>query len=422
MAVAQWGPTHYAVQVGNAGGRDVVISSSPDRQQQQRRGGGAPDAAASAGEPDVGALLAAPVTREQLALLRRAAAAEHSSALTRLVTLVAAPAGSSSDADGYWVPQPARGECGLLETFVKRRRVANGVALDGVEYPLVYSRPHDELSLNFSNQRGERVDLTLDRFKLSKATLALNGVAAMDDDASLRGRDIKQGLQHQLPHMTTDEYYLVAYRDYSAFATRTFSADARRASLMAPKYVERWFAVRVGQSAGVFVPISESQFVRGWELITAADLAPGATQRRCYLTADQFRSLGTGPDELMRDPEAIAEEQRRLAAALAAGPYGAGGPSAWDFTPTAIKWRLTNFLDQQYRSVGRVVLKVTVVAGGVLLIRYALSQSDAASHGSSRGGRARRRRVIDDRTVFEALGDAVATASPLSMVDYMMGR
>ena len=72
--------------------------------------------------------------------------------------------------------------------------------------------------------------------------------------------------------MQEDHFFLVSYRDYSDFAVRACPNDARRARFGSPKFVEKHFAVRVGQSAGVFIPVTPAQFARGWEMLRLKEL------------------------------------------------------------------------------------------------------------------------------------------------------
>mmetsp|Transcript_35916 Transcript_35916/g.110648 ORF Transcript_35916/g.110648 Transcript_35916/m.110648 type:complete len:477 (-) Transcript_35916:142-1572(-) len=428
----------------------VVVTcrnASEERAAAQRSGAEQPASAL--------AMLAAPTSRAQLLVQQQASAGAFSNALA------AAGIGGGEDSV-YWRPTEAAGEMGLIEAFAHKADTARHGAVaatnDGLDhFVLVYSRPEAELQRNFSNARGERVDLSLPHFQLSRSSLALRELDALHDDAAIRGRDVKQGLRAHLPGMQEDHFFLVSYRDYSDFAVRACPNDARRARFGSPKFVEKHFAVRVGQSAGVFIPVTPAQFARGWEMLRlkelnrtghggndpaqsplAAALSPWA------LNADQFRSLGAVP----RDVRDAAQFDRQPAAAAgAAGAAAVGGhavlapalwykpgqqlaPHAWDLSPAAMQWRLQRALESQYMAVGRLVVKGAIVCGAIFVARYAFSQGSSGSNTGRRGRRGAttstwgggdRRGGYDDRTTAEAFFDAATSLNPFAFAQYLAG-
>ena len=401
-------------------------------------------------------MLAAPTTRGELVDRLQADSGAWGKAL-------AAAGVASGEDDVYWKPTAAAGAHGLIEALAHKADTARAGAVaatnDGLDhFVLVYSRPEAELQRNFSNFRGERVDLSDPHFQLSRSSLALRELDALHDDAAVRGRDVKQGLRAHLPAAQEDAFFLVSYRDYSDFAVKACASDARRVRFGSPKFVEKHFAVRVGQGAGVFIPVTPAQFARGWELLRlrelnrtghggndpvmsplAAALAPWA------LNSDQFRSLGPVPKDVRdaksfdHQPAVPAEGAANGGTAMALAPalwYRPGqqlAPHAWDITPAALQWRLQRALEHQYMAVGRLVVKGAIVVGAVYFARYAFAQGDTGSgtgrrrSSSSSGRRADgggfrgRSSSYDDRSVAEALFDAATTVNPLAFAQYMVG-
>ena len=286
--------------------------------------------------------------------------------------------------DTFWKPDESKGEKGLLEAL-HIRSAANTTHI------LLQSRPEEELARNFSLPSGELINLDSITFKLSRTAQAFGNIDNLNDDATIRGRDIKAGMIHQLPSLHTDDFYLVKYRDYTTWAVANLAEEARRDSFMGPKYVERCFAVKVGQNAGVLIPISFPQLIFGWEILekqridTPPSIAIKNNLNLNALNRDQFRSLG------VVSVEANAQQARKDAEAAAGqGTYEA--PHPWDWTPGAIAKRINHYLEEQYRSVGRVVVKTIVVGGALLLavyfIRRGLGLNDAPQQRQvARGGR-----------------------------------
>jgi hypothetical protein len=419
--MSNWGPTQLTVQHNHD--RDVVLASSPDDKRQR---------AVGVTEPAVGMALAAPVSRDALAPVAPPSGA------TRLFQQLGAPHAGRTAADGFWQPNAAKGEVGLLEAFLRRRRT-DGAIVDGDEFLLVHSRPQAELLRNFSNHRNERVDLTLDRFKLSKAALALHAMDAIDDAAAITGRAVKQGMKRQIPRLQEDSYFLVKYRDYSAFATAKFAAGARRDGSvlsLAPLYVEKHFAVRVGAGNGVFVPLEEQQFLRGWEMLDNQAVRPeGAagsvaeSEDRLFntyaLNRDQFRSLGPVPTALFLRPGAAASS--RATAGVAADEIvddDLEEPHPWDMRPSAFQRRWQRFLQRKYRDVGRVVVRGAVVVGCALLLRYSLRVNfgigASAPPPPRRGMFGGRRQQATDEGLAVAMLTA-ASSVPRGMLEYALG-
>ena len=283
----------------------------------------------------------------------------------------------------YWTPQPELCEYGLLETI--HRRTA-----ENTNYVLVASRPVDELQRNFTWPNNVYVDLNEDCFKLSKVAQTMRNIDNFIDDGS-SGRDIKRGVRDHLPEVYKNSYFLVKYRDYSPFAIKSYwtSTGKKKDSLFGRAYVERYFAVRIGGSAGCFVPLSEAQCLFGWEKLLEAYLETGGTNTtttdrqgnkvtippRLALTPSEFDSMMAlsgptfyGDDDVRRQQRGVPESENGRAGAAS------DCPSPWDWTPSAIQKRWHKFLDDQYRKLGRAALKLIILVGSIAFVMYCLKR------------------------------------------------
>lgn len=330
----------------------------------------------------------------------------------------------------FWVPDAKRNEMSLLEAM-HRRTAANRT------HVLLHSRPLPELQFNFSTCTGDNIDLSHDAFRLSKASMALlqlernvrdedeismapdtnsraskgadsndgNGVvksrlyssSGSSRQSGMSGKAFKDQVRNGLRSIHEEEYYLVRYRDYSAWAVRQYREIAKKDFFWGKKYVEQCFAVHVGKEPGEFIPITEAQFLFGVELMQRhllEQVGMGAATDINYtsLSQDQFRSLGVllgdgmrgvgvdGEEFLRRQREERekAEEERRRAANADAGVYVA--PSIFDWSPGAIKKRIDHQLQKRYQTIGRFVVRSAVLGLGVYLgwayIRRRLPRSD----------------------------------------------
>ncbi|KAF8301247.1 hypothetical protein TcYC6_0055080 [Trypanosoma cruzi] len=312
----------------------------------------------------------------------------------------------------FWIPDPKRNEVGLLEA-IHRRTAANRT------HVLLHSRPLPELQFNFSTCQGDNIDLSHDVFRLSKTSMALlqmernladreeiivrsdadaggNGkFGRMDSDGrrhthaptssstSISGKTFKDQLRHGLRAIHEEEYYLVRYRDYSAWGVQYYGDIAKRDHFWGKKYVEQCFAVHVGKEPGELIPITEAQFLFGVELLQRKLLEQvgiGVTMDINYLalSKDQFRSLGVllgdgmrdvgvEGEELRRRQEAEKEEEeKRRRANLHSDAYEP--PSMLDWSPSAIKKRLDHQLRRQYQALGRLVVRGAVLGVGVYVV------------------------------------------------------
>ncbi|KAG5508815.1 hypothetical protein JKF63_05317 [Porcisia hertigi] len=377
----------------------------------------------------------------------------------------------------FWVPNPNKGEMGLLE-YLHRRGSANK------SHVLLQSRPLPELQFNFSTCTGCNIDLSHNIFRLSKAAMALQHMdAALGDDRdydemdmtgsaggggagvstvgsklhtslstspssssrqpastpqqlSISARAFKATMRASLQSLQEEDYYLVRYRDYSAWAVSEYRSICKTDSMFGRKYIEQCFAVHVGREPGELVLITEAQFLYGVDLLqrqlmnqfTGAVPRPPAgwggldvnqSSYRQYqidinyssLNADQFRSLGALLGDGMRQVEVEGVERMREEQAKAEARARAGGcdndgytPPAWyDWTPGAIRARVRHQLQCYYRSVGQLTVQLAVLSvGGFLLYRavkgYILgfsSLNDRTFDGRDRGGGGREGRGAD---------------------------
>ncbi|CUI14887.1 GPI-anchored surface protein, putative [Bodo saltans] len=341
---------------------------------------------------------------------------------------------ASDRARTFWKPDTGRGEIGLLETLHRR-------ADNTMMHLLVSSRPTSELRHNFSARNGDCICLEDDLFKLSKTHFALRHMEKVDDHVTVDGHQIKSVLREQLPQLHQDDYYLVAYRDYSAWAVGHYSSLAKRDSTLGPKYVEQYFAIRVGQNAGSFLPITEAQFLFGCEILehqrhsaTAAQIASRAVNLFA-LNTDQYRSMSAVGVSANHGANANNSAGGATGTAAAASSYVA--PSPWDWTPTAVEKRVNHFLDQQYRAVGRLVVKGLLVGFCTYLfvqyVRRGTGLTSASTHHhhhdtSSRGSRrrmaAQQQQRYDDMGSGSVVGGvlrSVFVTGPKEVFDFILG-
>ncbi|KAK7198888.1 hypothetical protein NESM_000855300 [Novymonas esmeraldas] len=335
----------------------------------------------------------------------------------------------------FWVPDAGRGETGLLE-HLHRRGIANRT------HVLLQSRPLPELQQNFSTCTGCNIDLSHNMFRLSKAAMALqhmdntlgdDGDDGDDGDAftsarggsrhrhssaaaaasspsssstqvSMSARAFKASMRASLQSLQEEDFYLVKYRDYSAWAVLEYRALSKSDSMLGRRYVEQCFAVHVGREPGELVPITEAQFLYGVDLLQRQLLnqltntvpRPPAgwggadanqsnyTQHQIdvnysALNSDQFRSLGALLGDGMRAVGVEGEERRKQeeqARAEAQARAGGGGgeydyytPPAWyDWSPGAVRARVQHRLRSYYRSVGQFTVQLAVVGVCAFLV------------------------------------------------------
>lgn len=381
----------------------------------------------------------------------------------------------------FWVPDPSKGEMGLLEHLYRRGSTNRS-------FVLLQSRPLPELQFNFSTCTGCNIDLGHNMFRLSKAAMALQHMDATlggDDgdyyfdgsdgggDAvsspaggpssyasfnasgrtsynagasgssaspsssrpvrgsaqpsqssqqlSISTRAFKATMRASLQSLQEEDYYLVKYRDYSAWAVAEYRNICKTDSMFGRKYVEQCFAVHVGREPGELVPITEAQFLYGVDLLqrqlmnqlTNALPPPPAgwggvdANQSSYqqyqidvnysaLNADQFRSLGALLGDGMRQVGVEGEERRREEQAKADAKARARGngdgyydyiPPAWyDWSPGAIRARVQHRLHGYYRSVGQLTVQLAVMGVcGFLLYRAVRDYLPAGLSSSSQG-------------------------------------
>lgn len=341
---------------------------------------------------------------------------------------------SRDHARTYWKPDALRGDVGLLETLHRR-------ADNHMMHLLVSSRPADELRHNFSVRNGDCISLDDDLFKLSKTHFALRHLERVDDHVTVDGHALKSAMRENLPQLHQDDYYLVSYRDYSTWAVSQphLRPHVKRDSTLGPKYVTQYFAIRVGQNPGSFLPITEAQYLFGCEVLeqqrhsaTPAQIASKAINLFA-LNTDQFRSTSAVVGRSGSTTESSADGHPRGAAAAASSGYIA--PSAWDWTPAAIERRVNHFLDQQYRAVGRLVVKGVLVGFCLYLFVQFVRRGtgltspppSSARHGR-RGGRVAHRNSSVDDASYDSTGSAVGNVvrsifvtGPKEFFDFILG-
>ncbi|KPI84962.1 hypothetical protein ABL78_5977 [Leptomonas seymouri] len=371
----------------------------------------------------------------------------------------------------FWVPDPAKGEMGLLEHLYRRGSTNRS-------YVLLQSRPLAELQLNFSTCTSCNIDLSHNMFRLSKTAMALQSMDATlgdsddyDDAAdpsnasgpyanpytspvsssqgsrrpgqqpqqlSISSRAFKATMRSSLQSLQEEDYYLVKYRDYSAWAASEYKSICKADSMLGRKYVEQCFAVHVGREPGELIPITEAQFLYGVDLLqrqllnqlsNASPRQPAGwggadPNHRSYqqyqldinysaLNADQFRSLGALLGDGMRQVGVEGEEKKRDEQRKADARGRARGgddyydytPPAWyDWTPGAVRARVQHRLHGYYRSVGQLTVQVAVLGICGFLVYRAVkdhipglsSSAESSNAGGRRGGGRESRRGYDD--------------------------
>lgn len=350
----------------------------------------------------------------------------------------------------FWVPDPALGEVGLLE-FIHRREEGRGggTTRHGV---LIQSRPVEELQHNFSPavDADFNIDLSHNAFRLSKTAAAVvnmhqnfqnaqqqSGVgsarrrggdaAPVPPTIQIRSQDLEAAVAQNLQNIQEEEYFLVRYRDYSAWAVRQYPelvkresrwraylegdregtsaggsvGQRRRCGRGQDGYVEQCFAVHVGRDPGELIPITEAQLLFGLEIIQRQLLnqlptssntnfyhhfqpdqrGAGSHQQfqidTCYraLNADQFNSLwgvlaSTGFAPVGVEGEERRKKQEEERTASAGRHPGAYIPPLWyDWRPTAIRKRVNHKIEESYHFVGQWTVRLVCV-GVVTYVVY----------------------------------------------------
>ena len=131
-----------------------------------------------------------------------------------------------------------RGGTGTLSLSPTASTSSLGPIANASEFILLHSRPKRELQCNFSNNRGQRVDLSHPVFRFSKAALAMSVLESSSSFATPAGSQhidhhnnlyfFGQTMKHTIPELVTDEYFLVSYRDYSDWAQQQFPREVRQ--------------------------------------------------------------------------------------------------------------------------------------------------------------------------------------------------
>lgn len=225
-------------------------------------------------------------------------------------------------------------------------------------------------------------------------------------------------MRASLQSLQEEDYYLVKYRDYSAWAVSEYKSISKTDSMFGRKYVEQCFAVHVGREPGELLPMTEAQFLYGVDLLQRQlmnqlanasprppagwpGMDPNQTSYQQYqidvnysaLNADQFRSLGALLGDGMRQVGVEGEEKRREEQSKAdarAKARGSGDgyydytPPAWyDWSPGAIRARVQHRLHGYYRSVGQLTVQVAVLGVCGFLLYRAVKDYIPAGSGKS---------------------------------------
>eukprot|EP00760_Papus_ankaliazontas_P031159 PhM_4_TR5195/c0_g1_i1/m.46775 len=305
-----------------------------------------------------------------------------------------------------WVPCEPQ-QHGLIEAYDRR-----GGAAAATYVPLA-SRPAEELESNFTNYKGKAVNLNASEYRQSRTQQTMSAFdTSIADDQSVHVHDVVRGMQSHLPSMTEERYYLVTYNDFSRYATSMYPMERRRDAWLKPAYVPRCFAVRVSPTqSGVFLPISNAQFVHGCEVVATEMLRGRKAAHETYLTRDEFATLrnysgGSGNNN---------NNPRHNAAMGAAFGLEDGiiGHTAVTVRGTLFDaWqRWLSYRDQQYVAFGRFLVK-SALMGVTAMVVYNHFYGDA---GAATAATARRPRRGHYHPGSDPAAAAAATSSSSSL-------
>ncbi|EPY41445.1 hypothetical protein AGDE_02479 [Angomonas deanei] len=307
----------------------------------------------------------------------------------------------------FWIPDSSKGEMGLLEMLF-RRGVHNKNNI------LLQSRPMQELQFNYSTVNGNNIDLSHNCFRLSKTAMAVqqmdmalgeveeehdgyrsSGSSRGGATVSMTTRDFKHSIRASLQAVQQEDYYLVKYRDYSAWATSHYKSLAKNDTYFGKRYVEQCLAVHVGREPGEIILITDEQFLLGVdilqrqlmnEILNIPTGRPGSNKNNaqsysqyqmdldyCALNADQFRSLGAVLGDGMRpvlvQGEEIKKRKEEEEVRRSTGRDHYEAPAWYDWSPAAINKRVHHQMAYYYTSVGKLAVQALVL-GTVGYIAY----------------------------------------------------
>eukprot|EP01061_Rhynchopus_euleeides_P048021 TRINITY_DN9992_c0_g1_i1.p1 TRINITY_DN9992_c0_g1~~TRINITY_DN9992_c0_g1_i1.p1 ORF type:complete len:390 (+),score=135.99 TRINITY_DN9992_c0_g1_i1:175-1344(+) len=316
---------------------------------------------------------------------------------------------------------PGENELGLLEVFHRTRSLAQGGSAD--EGIPVCSRTVDELALNFYDFEGERVDLNNRLVLKGKMGMMQEQLTGVDDGAVISGREFK-GLAGGLNGFVEAEYILVSYRDYSAWALRHYPSESTGSwlnpfsTLSAKRYVKKHFAIKLGSQPGVFLPITEAQFLVGCnKLHLRRSDASAAHSAYEALSQEQFNTICN-----IRHPEEFAQAHEAGAPPSSKDNIFGYVPSGNGLMDTVISYTPLGWYrrvrDDAYRALGQTLVSVVLCsAGAYILYAYLVRPFIGSSSNASQQQQDRRytrtrtpRRSSQDEGGF---GFDMMSASPL---------
>eukprot|EP01064_Diplonema_japonicum_P031356 TRINITY_DN5573_c0_g2_i1.p1 TRINITY_DN5573_c0_g2~~TRINITY_DN5573_c0_g2_i1.p1 ORF type:complete len:353 (+),score=38.20 TRINITY_DN5573_c0_g2_i1:58-1116(+) len=276
--------------------------------------------------------------------------------------LVSAPSQQEETYDEPYVP--GEGEMGLLEVYYNTRH-------SGEKIP-VCSRPTHELAKNFTDFENQPVNLAdpiLLRGKLSAMQDAMMG--NVHDSAVISGAQFK-GIAGELDTFMAHEYILVGYKDYSQWAAHSMSEGGLGwLNPFGKKYVKRFFAIEMGSEPGMFIEITEKQFLVGCNKLHRKRVrAPGAGRKTGLqnyeaLNQEQFNAVYNKKEVEAGHSSSNSDAHREE-------PVPRKNMSALDvfisYTPLGYYRRVR---DETYKAIGNAVVTIAVTSAAVfVLYRY----------------------------------------------------
>ena len=261
-----------------------------------------------------------------------------------------------------------------------RTRSAAGATSGGEDGVPVCSRPIDELMTNFYDFEGERANLNHRVILKGKMGALHDHVSGVNDAAVISGREFK-GIAGGLGGFVEAEYILVCYRDYSPWASSHFPQESTGswlnpfAKMTMRPYVKKHFAVKLGSSPGVFVPLSEPQFFVGCNKL---HMRRGAASSPTSHNLTQFEALSQEQFSTIlniRAPDELKGDKAGAGSSGSAGGGNSGGGGFWASDDAASSGGLWGTLigytplgyyrrvrDEAYTALGRGLVSLLIAS------------------------------------------------------------
>eukprot|EP01059_Diplonema_ambulator_P001962 TRINITY_DN11618_c0_g1_i2.p1 TRINITY_DN11618_c0_g1~~TRINITY_DN11618_c0_g1_i2.p1 ORF type:complete len:337 (+),score=85.66 TRINITY_DN11618_c0_g1_i2:206-1216(+) len=302
---------------------------------------------------------------------------------------------SNQQQEAYSEPwTPSDGEMGLLEVLHNTRS-------SGEKIP-VCSRPLHELTTNFSNFENQVMTLANPILLKGKMGAMQEQLGSVHDGAVISGAQFK-GIAGGMQTFMENEYILVAYKDYSTWALKHHPEGVSGGWLNpwgGKKYVKKHFAIEMGSAPGVFIEITEKQFLVGCNKLHRKRVDSGMGNRPNLggfdvLNQEQFNAI-YNPSEV--DAEVNKRTQH---GGHHGGPYHQGPPppsSGNSILDTIISYTPLGYYrrvrDETYKAIGNAVVTIAVTSVSVYVFyRYFIRPFIPSSEPQRSSYRSARRQV-----------------------------